>query len=155
MGVIYLEELETIKYLIKIIFISVFTLKLNYKFLSYTKTKVLSKDLIALICGDIICTIIQYISNSTISIVFLNIFIAFVFSRVINKNIGYALLVTTISLSINFILYLTSVIINFVIFYSLNFNNKAIIFILILLIYSILFKIICSIKRFKKQNYIF
>ena len=102
-----------------------------------------------MICGNIITTIIRYIANSTISIIFFDIFIAYIFSNKINKNIGYSLLITTISLSINFILYLVSTVINFIIFNTVEINNEYIVLISIIIIFTILFNILINIKRIK------
>lgn len=144
-----MEQIETIKYLIKIIFISIFTLKLNYKFVSYKQERNKLGELIIILCGDIVCTVVQYISDSTISIIFLDVFLAFLLSRIIKKNIGYTLLVTTVSLTINFILYLISIVISFIIFYIINYSEKIFIFMFILFLYIMFFRILCNIKRLK------
>ena len=146
-----MEELEIIEYYIIITFISIFTLKLNYKILDIHNKdiKSIAKRTFGLICGNIITTIIRYIANSTISIIFFDIFIAYIFSNKINKNIGYSLLITTISLSINFILYLVSTVINFIIFNTVEFNNEYIVLISIIIIFTILFNILINIKRIK------
>ena len=146
-----MEELEVVEYFLIITLISVFTLKLNYKILAiYDKDiKSILKTIFQLICGNIITSTIAYLTNSTISIIFFDIFIAYIFSNKINKNIGYSLLVTTISLSVNFVLYLISTVINFVIFNIFETSNEYIVLISISIIFIILFEILYRIKRLK------
>lgn len=146
-----MEELEVVEYFLIITLISVFTLKLNYKILAiYDKDiKSILKTIFQLICGNIITSIIAYLTNSTISIIFFDIFIAYIFSNKINKNIGYSLLITTISLSVNFVLYLVSTVINFVIFNIFETSNEYIVLISISIIFIILFEILYRIKRLK------
>ena len=138
-----------IEYFLKIMFISVFTLILNYKCLA-VKINNKIRVFISIIFGVIICVVIQYISDSIGSLLFLNIFIALIFSNNINKNIGYSLMINTISLSINYCLYITSTIINFIIAKLINFSNEYIILVGILLIYGISFNLLCNVKKLKK-----
>ena len=142
--------MEQLEYFCKIIFISSFTLYLNYKILNAYERKIknIVKIIIQLIIVDIISAIINYISNSTVGVMFLNIFLALIFSGTIHRNIGYSLLITTISLSINYILYSISTGITYILFN--NCNNDCVILIIILLIYSLLLKMICKLKRFDK-----
>ena len=153
LGVIKLRQLtiEYIQNFIKIMFISIFILQLNYKLLNISKkTKIENlKIIMKLVLVDILSVIIQQLSASTTSIIFLNVFIALIFSREIDRNLGYALLITTISISVNYILYTISVLINFILSKLCNINNECIIFVCILLIYGILVK---SIYRIKKLN---
>ena len=148
---LYVIKYANIEYLIKIIFISIFTLRLNYKFLDINEkdVKILLKMIAGVICSNILCLIIQRISNSAISIIFLDLFLACIFSNKVNKNIGYSLLITTITLSINFIIYLSSTVINFIIFNFFNILNEYIAFIAILFIFVILSTLLCNIKRLK------
>ena len=146
-----MEDLEIIKYYIIITFISIFTLRLNYKLLDiYDRNiKNILKTIFLLIVGDIITTIVGKIANSTISIIFFDMYIAYIFSDKINKNIGYSLLVTTMSLCINFILYLISTVINFILFNIIHINNDYVILASILIVFMILFKKVYHIKRLK------
>ena len=148
---LYVIKSANIEYLIKIIFISIFTLKLNYKFLNINEKDIknIVKMIAGVICSNMLCLVIQRISNSAISIIFLDLFLACIFSNKVNKNIGYSLLITTITLSINFIIYLSSTVINFIIFNFFNITNEYIAFIAILFIFVILFSLLYNIKRLK------
>lgn len=148
-GIIKYSNLE---YFIKIIVISAFTLKLNYKILGIYEKSVLNvvKLAIILIFSNVVCAMIEEVTNSTISVLFLDIFISLILSHKINNNLGYSVLVSTISLSINYVIYLISVIINFIIFRALNISNEQITLISILIIFSVLVIILCNVKRGKK-----
>ncbi len=147
-GIIRYSNLE---YFIKIMVISAFTLKLNYKILGIHEKSVLNvvKLAIILICSNVICAMIEDVTNSTISVLFLDIFVSLILSYKINNNLGYSVLVSTISLSINYVIYLISVIINFIIFRTLNISNEQIALISILIIFSVLVMILCNVKRVK------
>ena len=141
-----------IEYFFKMLFISLFTLKVNYKIIDIKeKNKIINIEIIVcLIIGNIISTIIQYFSNSTVGLIFLIIVITFIFSNKINKNVGYALLITIISISLNYILYTVSVIINYFILRLGGVNNRIIILLVTIMVYSILVELICKIKRIDK-----
>src|SRR5699024_10961844 len=94
--------------------------------------------------------ILKYISDSTVGIMVIDIFLALIFSKNINKNIGYSLLITTISLSINYILYIFSATINYVLLRNYAIQNRYIVFIAILLVDIVLLRLISRIKRFNK-----
>lgn len=154
---IVLEQINTIidsnfSYFGKIIFLSIFILKLNYEILnikekSIKKIFILLMDLLFI---NIICTTIQYIANSKIGVLFLDIFIACMFSSKLNKNIGYSLLITTISLCINYIIYLCALTISYILFAFFRFNNEYFIFLGNLIIFCIVFNRLCRIKKFRK-----
>ena len=95
-------------------------------------------------------TAIKYFSNSTMGVVVLIIFIAFIFLDKMDKNIGYSLLITIISASINYILYIISIMINYLIFRINNIDKDIIVLISILAIYGILVTSVCKIRRFDK-----
>ena len=135
---------------IKLLFITILTFKLNFKILDVEETRK-DKILYILIATviDILVLIIQNITDITVEIIVLNMFITLAFSNKTHKNIGYSFIITLISFVINYIIYLISLIISFIVFKLLNCNNDYIVLIGILSIYSIIFQQICRIKRFK------
>ena len=152
-----LEQLEMIilsnfEYFIKIILISMFTLKLNYEILDIKEKRVKNIIIITviLILIDLFCTFIQYISNSTTSVLFLDICISCILLNKLNKDIGYSLLITTISLCFNYIIYFISIIVGFAIYKILQISNEYILLLENLVIFVFLFKILCKIKRLKR-----
>ena len=144
-------EYKHIEYFLRIIFICIFTVRYNYKILDYKEEKFcnLIKIGIGIILSTTFSVFIRYMSNITLGMIVLDICVSVIFSKLTNKNIGYSLMITTISLTVNYILYLISIVLNFLLFSLLKVSNQYIIVLTILTIYSILFKILCNIKRTK------
>ena len=144
-------EYKYIEYFIRNVFISGFSMCLNYKILNIKERKINKIILIiaSIFCANLLSTSIRYISNIALGMIALDIFIAFIFSYVTRKNIGNSLMITTISLSINLILYLIAIVINFIIYKMTKISNDYATLVLILLIFSIEFGILCSIQRIK------
>ncbi len=138
---------------IKMFIIASFTIIFNYKILdikiNLRKGKIL-KVISCLIIIDIFCLYIKNISNSTMSILFINFLISLLFSSTTSNKIGYSILITTLSLSINYIIYIVSTTICFVIFKITAISNEYIIITLIILIYILLMTILCKIKRYNR-----
>ena len=148
-----MEKIQiTVEYFFKISFISFCALYLNYKILNIKEKNLKEKIIIIikLIIINVFSAISKHISNSTVGIMITDIFLALIFSKNINKNIGYSLLITTISLSINYILYIFSAAINYLLFRNYVIENRYIVFIAILLVDIILLRLITGIKRFNK-----
>ena len=149
----FVEKIQiTVEYFFKISFISFCALYLNYKILNIKEKNLKEKIIIIikLIIINVFSAISKHISNSTVGIMITDIFLALIFSKNINKNIGYSLLITTISLSINYILYIFSAAINYLLFRNYVIENRYIVFIAILLVDIILLRLITGIKRFNK-----
>ncbi len=136
-------------YFIKLLFIIIFTLKFNYKLLDIKNEKNICIYLLAIIIIDILATVIKNIAGTTISIILLIVLLSLIFSNKVHKNIGYSIMVTTLSFGINNVIYAISVIISYCIFTVSNFDNY-ITMMGILVIYWIIFKIVCNIRRLKR-----
>ena len=108
------------------------------------------KILVLLILIDLASMIMRYLSGSITNIIFLNVFIAIIFSKKIHRNIGYSLLINTISISVNYIFYALSIFITFNLSKICNINNDYIVFIVIVLIYVIFINLICKLRRLNK-----
>ena len=148
---INLHELENVVDIIKIFFIITYTFLIEEKILN--KNLKQNKKVIILIILIIITLICKFIKNKSGFIYYimcLVILLASVIYKLNNKNIGYAILTTTISLSISYIIFLVSVAISFIPNILININNNFISLIIIVLIYSILEFTFLKTKRFKK-----
>ena len=141
---------DTIKDFVIHFFIIIFTLKFNYKILNIKEeTKKFPVYFFMAIIIDILVLIIKNKAGGTIQLISLILVIALLFSRKINQNIGYSIMMTMISFSLNYIMYLISVIITFGIFIFFK-PNTFITLITIVLIYTALFKTIYNMKKLKK-----
>lgn len=143
-------NVDNIRDFTKIFIVIIFSLKLCCKLLDIKEErKHKLVKLLFLVIIDIVLIIIKKIAGTTIYTVSLIMVIALIFSNRINKNIGYSVMISTISFSINYILYLTSVIIGYCIFRFLNISTY-VIMIGILMIYTILFKKVYTIRKLNK-----
>lgn len=141
---------NNIKDFFMILFITVFTLKFNYKILDIKeKHKNLPIYFLVLVIIDILSIVIRNKIGETIQIMSLMMFIALIFSNKTNRNIGYSIMITTISISVNYIICLISASINYFIFRFFNVNNY-IILVGILSIYILLYKVVYSVKKLKR-----
>ena len=137
---------------IKIFIIAIFTTITNLKILNikiYKKGNII-KIIIATFITVSFCVYIEKVSNSTVSILCLNFIISLIFSNITSNKIGYSILITTLSLCINYMMYTIASIICFIIFKTLNINNKLMIITFIAIIYIVLINALYKIKRFSK-----
>ncbi len=145
-----LEEINIIIYVLNLICISIGT---YYLLLNNTDRKdkviVKIKTVINIIIIAIFCEIIKYTSNFTSCIFCLILLLSINFSRKLKNRIGYYILITTICLSINYILFFLAVIISYFPNAIINIKNNYISFTIIAIIYFILCYTISKIKRFK------
>ena len=131
-------------------FITVYTLRFNYKMLNIkVKIKNLPLYIFIVIMVDILIIVIKNQAGATIQIISLIMCISLIFSNKVDKNIGYSIILTTISFSINYIIYLVSVSISYFIFRFFNINTYLVL-VGIFSVYTILFEIACNIKKLKK-----
>ena len=135
--------------LIKIFFITIFTLKLNYKLLDIKQNKCMYLYFFVSIIFSILAIIIKEKIGTTISMILLILFLSLLFSNEIKKNIGYSMMITTISFGINNIIYLISISISYFFFRTLE-SNFYIVIMGIVIIYFIIFKMVCRIPRLKR-----
>ena len=130
---------NNIKDFLLLFVITIFTFNLNYKILDIKeKKKNLPIYFLILLVIDIIVIVIRNKAGTTMQIISLLIFIALIFSNKVNKNIGYSIMISTVSLSINYIICLISISISYFIFRFSNFNTY-IVLMGILSIYVILY----------------
>ena len=130
--------------------ITMYTLRLNYKMLNIKmNTNKLLLYICAIIILDIFIIAIKNEMGTMAQIVSLIMCISLIFSIEIDKNIGYSIMITTISFSINYTIYIISISIGYFIFRHFAINNSLVL-VGILLLYTLLFKVVCNIKKLKK-----
>ena len=148
-----LENISIFVYILKTFFISVFTYKIALKSIN---NKINKKIIlyILILSISILCGIIKNLSNSLSCITALVILLSLIFSKITKTNIGYSILIIVFSLSINYIMFITSVAITFIPIVFWNITNDYISLILIIICYSILINIFSNIKKLK-NGYVF
>ena len=141
--------IENIEYLLKVLSISIFTIYVNYRILNKkAKKKVIIFIFVFLV--NIIAMNLEKQTNQTISIIFLDMLLATIFSIFEDKNYGHSLLVTTISLAINYILYMISIAISYAIFRFSFANSEHVILLFIILIYGLSTYMLFRTKKLRK-----
>ncbi len=149
---VWLENLNNLLYILRILFISIFSWFTSKKILNIKMSLNLCKKILVvtgLIFTAFITGIIKIninFSSSIISIVFL---LSLIFSAITKNDYGNSVLVTIISISINYIIYFLSTIISFIPHKILGIQNEYINFAVIICIYSIIMKKFLNIYRIK------
>lgn len=141
-----LNNIEQNAIILKTLIFSILTYYTNFKLLN-KKIKFDLKSNILLVIVSIICVIIKYKINYTVSIITQTIMIGLIFSII---NVGNNMLSTIISLSINYIIQVISIVVSFFVYkiIPINYNDYIKLIVMtsshVILLYS-LFKI----KKFK------
>lgn len=141
--------MDVVTYIIKIFFISICT---YYTFLKITNRKKSKKGkwiILVTILIDIISGIIKYQFNSLTSTICLIFMLSGLYAIVEGENIGYSILGTIISFSINNILFFMAISINYLINNILLVKNDYINLFIMMVIHTIILFYIFKIKRFK------
>lgn len=151
-SIISIEEFNIVIYLIKILFIIIFT---YYTALNCINNNLKSKRevlivAISIIIIAVICTIVKNISNSLNSIIALVVLLTILFAVIMKKDIGYSALIVLLSLSINYIMFFIASALVFIPSAILKFQSDYINLFFILIIYSLLLYLYFKKKRFKK-----
>ena len=151
-----IEDIKNIVDIIKIFYICIFTFYMNFKLINQKikinlKRCVVTVILITII--SLICRFIKITLGFLYNLIFMILLISIMFKIFTHHRFAYSLLITVVSISINYIIFSLSVIISLIptIIPIILFNtyNEYIGLFLILIAYSILIYIFCRIKRFK------
>ena len=150
-------DIENIADIIKIFYICIFTYYMNFKLINKKLEISIKRGLItviSMIIISLICRSIKIILGFSYNIIFMTLLISVLFKLLAKQRFAYSLLVTVVSLSINYIIFSLSVVISLIptMIPTILFNsyNEYVGLLFILIIYSIFIWIFCKIKRFKK-----
>ena len=148
-----LTDMTSIVDIVKIFYICIFTYYINYKLIN-KRLNITVKKCLALIVGliitSIICRIIKNILGFSYNIIFLILLISILFRILSKQRFAYSLLITIISLSINYIIFFMSTFVAFNIVLIFRIEKIYISLLLILGCYLSLIYIFTHIRRFKK-----
>ena len=143
-----LEQINSVLYMLKLFFISLGTYYVVLKNIN-DKNKIVRK-IICICVVSIICGIVKEKTNSMNSIVCLILLLSIIFSKSIKNSIGYYIVMTTICLAVNYILFLVAVAISYIPNRFINIHNNYMSFIGIIIIYICIILLFFKIKKFKK-----
>lgn len=143
-----LEEINIVIYTLKLFCISLGTYYAVAKNTNIKDNKIVL--VMSIIVISIICGIVKNISDFMISIICLGLLLSLAFTKFIKGNIGYYVVITIISLSINYSLFILAAIISYWPNRILDIRDNYISFISIAVIYFLLIYLFFKIKRFRK-----
>ena len=144
-------ETQVLNDFIKIFIISLYTQITSFKILNIkniSKVKIIISIITIFLFGIIYVFIKDYF-NVTIGIMIIDILLSILFSINTKNKFGYSMLIITLSISINYILYTVSVSICFFISLILEINNKILNIIVIIAIYTIILSSLTNIRKIK------
>lgn len=141
--------MENIINFIKIFFIVIFTDKVSLKILNKTRNDEFKHIFIAIII-TIVDTIIRYKFTFAFSIITLIFLLAFFVLKPAEHSFGYCLVITMVSLSINYILLFIAGGISYIVKFGLHINNKIIEMLIVLLVYALLSITFLKIRKVRK-----
>ena len=127
MDLVKIFELEEIKigvYILKTIFIVSCTYFSIFRVINKVKfnKKLIVYLTITIIIISVICGIIKYTINSLLSTIFLILLLSLFLKKDL-ENIGYCIILVSLALSINYIIFFIAIIFNFTINIIINLNN--------------------------------
>ena len=151
--IMQLEQTETFMNIVKLYFINLYTYYMNFKIMNISTHKNYREKLgifFIMLLVTIICDYIRVKLNFSYFIISMIFFIAIIFLIKSSSGIGHSLIVTMISLAINYTILILSGVFWFFIFFNFNIQNDYINIIISLLIYTILILNFSKIRRFRK-----
>ena len=138
--------------LIRIFFMSFYTYLLNLKIIDYNYKSV--KNIIKIILESLFVAFACEYSGRLLGIPYIVIWNALMISIIFmidtKNDIGYSILVTTVSLSINYVIYTVSLVTIFILNKFIDVDERYTNFLFIILIYNLLINLFKRIKRIKK-----
>lgn len=149
--ILLFKDVEIILSLLKSFFVNCFVFYMALKLINQN-LKIEKKNialLVVLLIITILYEIIKNVVNSGISIICVDICLSLTFAIFSKNNLGQSLLTISISLSINYILLILSLIISFEINEFIHFHCQYINLVIILMIYAINTYLFLRIKRIK------
>ena len=148
-----IDELETIVDTIRLYFINLCVYYMNFKIINNViveKREKLPKTCLIIFFVTISCKYIKDRVDFLYCIISEIILISFLFSAKTKNRMGYSIIVTVISLTVNYIIFAISACLCFVLVAVFNIRSDYINIIVILIIDMVLFLCFLRIKRFRK-----
>ncbi len=138
--------------IVKNFFISIYTYYINLKLIHKKANNKIEMViiLVSIAFYSIICNGIKVIFGFTINILCLILFIGIIFSIMTKTKLRNSILITTISLSMNYMIFGISIVISFFVNRIIYIKSKYINFIIIILIYILILYKVIKIRKFKK-----
>ena len=149
--IIFLHDIDIVVYIIKSVFISMCTYYTLLKIINiklFINIKTIFIFILSLIISCL-CGAIKYYSDSYTSILCLILLLSTVYSLITKINIGYSMLLTLCSLSINYIIFFIAISINFIYSMIIVIPNDYINLLLMIINHIIFLYLLFNINRLK------
>ena len=133
--------------------ISICTYYLNLKIINKKeiwKYKEISFFFIEIFIITLISEILKFYFSFPYIIIWIGLFISLIFVVKTKKDFAYSMLITTVSLSANYIIFGISILGNFLINRIININSEYVNLLIIIIIYLTLFILLLNVKRLKQ-----
>lgn len=147
---IKLDEIEFIIHFFKTLFLSICTVITFFKIIeykSYNKNIIVFSIVLCIMC--ILISMIKYCIGTFFSTICLILLLSLILSTMTKNNIGYTIIITIIALSINYILFVLSIIIDFIPNIILKIENDFVNLIIMAMIHSIILFCILRLDKLK------
>ena len=148
-----LGEIEVVADLIKICFINICTYYMNFKLIGKKIEKNITDITLTVIIMFIIAIICKFIKQTlgfSYHIICMALLVNLLFSRFVKKKFLSLLLITVLSLSMNYVIFLLAILVAFLFTIIFNFENVYISLVIIICSHSILIMLFFKIKKLKK-----
>ena len=125
--IIELGNIEFIIDIIKILFINIYTYYMNFKIIGKEinrNVKLLFNILIPIFVITLACKFIKQILGIPYYIVCMCVLLGLFFAKESKNSITYSLLITIVSLSINYVMFIASILFSFIPAILFNIQNK-------------------------------
>ena len=151
----WIMNLNLIIYVTKIIFLSLCTYYTNIKILNLKFNEIPTKNKIILIFSTIFIAIVAKLVNDITktninSIIYIILIVSGVFSIMTKSRYGYSILISSISISINQIIFFSASMITFIIYKIFGITNENINFIIIIFLHLVILLRLLKLKRIRR-----
>ena len=148
-----LRDISIIADIIKICYICFFVYYINFRIVNI-KYNINAKKIlmmsILMIFISIICELAKGVLGYSYHVIFMALLISLMFSKKTRSSFAYSLLVTMISMSINYIIFIFAMFISFIFTSVFKLNQIYVGLILILVVYAVLIHFLVNNRRLKK-----
>ena len=151
--IMQLNPLEASVFIIILYFINLFTYYMDFKIMGIPLNKNWKEKFSAvliMVLITIICNFIRDWAGFLYLVISIILLTATLFSIRSKNKLGHSVIVTMISLAMNYIIFIISLFLGFIMVFTFNIKNEYINMIIILTIYATLILGFLKIKRFKK-----
>lgn len=150
------DEIDITIEILRIFLISVYTYYLSLRIIGRKESiKYTLKSCFFVFLISIIDFFIKIRVDFLNSIIYVIVLLSILFAKITKESVGYSMLINTVSLSINYILFFIAIASSYFPNLIMKVNNDFIEFVSLIIFYSLFVYLFTKIKRFKKRLFVF